>query len=510
MMVVGLLLATVIVVGIGDRVGLPWPVLLTLLAAAAILIPDLPAVHIPPDLILPIFLPPLLWAMARRTSWGVIRVQWFSIFMLSVALVLVSTAAGAATAMWLMPGIGLAGAIVLAAALSPTDAVAVEAVAEPAGVPRRLSNTLQNEGLFNDAASIVCFTIALAAVENGGDLDFKEAGIDFLYNVAVAILIGLVLGFTSAKVMDRMNSVVARNAFTWVLPFVVYLIADTCEASGVIAVIIAGVEMHSRMKVGAEDRLTGHAFWEPVEMLFTGAAFGLVGLSVRDAVQEVGATLWHAVIVGIVLAAVLVIVRFIWLMGMYKWYVHKGLRSVAPTRLQEVLLLTWSGMRGLVTLALVLAIPTGGYIAWRHELSVIAITVMTCTMVIPGLTLPWLMRRLSLDRGPDAQGDIARERLFRRAKDAASVVVHSKGEELPPHIVAGIQNWLLEETNVDEDSDAAKVRDIRKKASEIRFEALAAAQREMISARREPGVDPAIVDEVLKEIDRMIIAARRS
>ncbi|MDO4911034.1 MAG: sodium:proton antiporter [Corynebacterium sp.] len=510
MMVVSLMLAAVIVVAIGNKVGLPWPVLLTVLAAGAIFLPALPTIHLPVDLILPIFLPPLLWAMARRTSWGVIKTQWFSILMLSVVLVLISTAIGAATAMWLMPGMTLAGAVVLASALSPTDAVAVEAVAEPAGIPRRLSNTLQNEGLFNDAASIVCFSIALSAVESGGELSLSEGVADFLYNASVALVIGLLLGFIAAKIFDWIDSPVARNAFSWVLPFAVYLAADSLGASGVIAVIIAGVEMHSRVKVGAEDRLTGHAFWEPIEMLFTAAAFGLVGLSVRDAVATVGASIWHGVWVGFILSLVLVAVRFLWLIFMYRLYVRQGKKTAAPLRLQEVLLLTWAGMRGLVTLALVLAIPQGGYIPWQHELSVIAITVMAFTMVFPGLTLPWLVRRLSLDRGPDAQGDIARERLFRRARDAANVVIQSHVDELPQSAVSSIQHWIMEETNMDEDELKAKAKEVRSKAAEVRFEALAAAQRELLSARREPGVDPAIVDEVLTEIDRMIIAARRS
>ncbi|MDO4909807.1 MAG: sodium:proton antiporter [Corynebacterium sp.] len=510
MMVVSLMLAAVVVVAIGNKVGLPWPVLLTVLAAGAIFLPDLPSIHIPAELILPIFLPPLLWAMARRTSWGVIKTQWFSIVMLSVLLVLVSTAIGAATAMWLMPGMTLAGAVVLSSALAPTDAVAVEAVAEPAGIPRRLSNTLQNEGLFNDAASIVCFSIALGAVESGGTIDLREGVLDFLYNASVAIIMGLVMGFVAAKIFDWIDSPVARNAFSWVLPFAVYLVTDEVGASGVIAVIIAGVEMHSRVKVGAEDRLTGHAFWEPIEMLFTAAAFGLVGLSVRDAVKSVGATIWHGVWVGFLLSLVLVVVRFIWLMIMYRLYSRKKKKNVAPLRLQEVLLLTWSGMRGLVTLALVLAIPAGGYIPWQHELSVIAITVMAFTMVFPGLTLPWLVRQLSLDRGPDAQGDIARERLFRRARDAANVVIQANMDALPHSSISALQNWIMEETNMDEEELKAKAKDVRHKAAEVRFEALAAAQRELLSARREPGVDPAIVDEVLTEIDRMIVAARRN
>ena len=153
LVVMGVLLATMIVVAIGDRIGLPWPVLLTLVAAATMVLPGIPELKIPPELILPIFIPPLLWALARRTSWGQIKEQRATLLSLSVLLVFATTGAVAGVSMWLLPSLGLAGAIILGAALAPPDPVAVDAVAEPAGVPRRLTSTLQSEGLFNDAAS---------------------------------------------------------------------------------------------------------------------------------------------------------------------------------------------------------------------------------------------------------------------------------------------------------------------------------------------------------------------
>lgn len=513
---IGLLTATVIVVAIGDRIGLPWPVLLTLLAAGTIFIPGIPALEVPADLILPLFLPPLLWAMARRTSWAIIKEQRFVIVMLSVLLVFVSVAAGAATALWLMPGLSIAGAVVLASALAPPDPVAVDAVAEPAGVPRRLIATLQTEGLFNDASSIVCFHVALTALVMKEDLVFGELVLTFVYSSVVAVIVGLMMGWGAAKLTDWMELTVARNAFSWVMPFAVYVVAEELHASGVIAIVIAAVEMHSRAKVEAADRLTGHAFWETIEMLFTGLAFGLIGLNVRTAVEEAEYVLWHGVWVGVVLSVVLIVVRFAWMMILYKHNLKKGKKTASPLRLQEVLLLTWGGMRGMVTLALVLSIPYG-YVPFQQELTVIALVVLLCTMVIPGLTLPWLMTKLSLDQGPDAQGDVARERIIRRAREAANGVLHAHAEDLPVNAVAGIQHWIAEETGTEdldvlEGKDAAarqKLAEVRERLGQLRVEALAAAQDEVLAARREPGVDPTIVDEVLHDLDRMMVAARR-
>ena len=206
-----------------------------------------------------------------------------------------------------------------------------------------------------------------------------------------------------------------------------------------IAIVIAAVELSSRSTMTAEDRLTGHSFWETVELLFTGVAFGLIGMSVRDAIDTAGTYIWPAVQVGVVLSVVAFVVRLAWMWVLYKLNVRKGRTHVSPLRLQEVLLMAWSGMRGLVTLALVLAIPPSAT-EYHHELSVIALTVLTCTMVIPGLMLPWLVRKMDLQKGPEA--DRAIEELNQRAYAAAHKAVREHGEEHAPEAYTMVQEWL--------------------------------------------------------------------
>lgn len=507
LMLIGLLLATVLVVALGDRTGLPWPALLTILAAGGALIPFTPDFEIPAELILPVFLPPLLWALARRTSWAVIRSQLSTIISLSVLLVFTTIAVLAGVTWLLLPGIGVAAAIVLAAALAPPDPVAVDAVAEPAGIPKRITTTLQTEGLFNDAASIVTFHVALAALVAGTDLSWSEGALEFGWSVLAAVLLGLLVGRLAAFFTDHVDSVEARNALTWVLPFAVYLGAEQIGASGVIAIVIAAVELTSRASIGAEDRLSGHAFWGTVEMLFTGVAFGLIGLNVRQAIEEVGAELWHAVWLGAVLAVVAIAVRFVWLFFSYRVNRRRTRRGLhAPLRLPEVVLMTWSGMRGLVTLALVLSIPDSIF-PFHHEITVIALVVLLLTMVIPGLSLPWLVRRLNLGQGPDAAGDQAREKLVHRARRAAATHLIEKAG-LPEEQVDSIRDWISQELAAD-DEQVGNSRRRREQAHHVRIQALHAAQEELLQARREPGVNPAYVDEVLATVDRMLLAARR-
>ena len=229
---------------------------------------------------------------------------WMTILALSVLLVVATTLAVGFTAWAFMPGLGIAAAILIGAAIAPPDPVAVEAVAEPAGIPRRIISVLQVEGLFNDAASIVAFHLALEAVTSSGQMHAGQAVMRFLYSAAVAAILGLVVGRVSSWFIGAVHEVVARNALTWVIPFAVYIAAEELGASGVIAVVIAAVELHSRAPVQAEDRLSGQSFWETVELLFTGVAFGLIGLTVFSAVDAVGADLWHAVIVGVILSLI--------------------------------------------------------------------------------------------------------------------------------------------------------------------------------------------------------------
>ncbi|MDK8451426.1 cation:proton antiporter [Corynebacterium mastitidis] len=508
LMLSGLLLATVVVVALGDRLGLPWPVLLTLVAAGGVFLPWDTSLSIPAELMLPVFLPPLLWALARRTSWSVIKTQMSTIVWMSVLLVFATIAALTGSVLLLLPGVGLAGAIVLAAALAPPDPVAVDAVAEPVGIPKRITTSLQTEGLFNDAASIVAFHVALGAALAGSDLSWLHGIGSFAWSVAGAVLIGLAVGRAAAWFTDHVDNTAARNSLTWVLPFTVYILAEEVAASGVIAIVIAAVEMNSRASLGAEDRLSGEAFWEPVEMLFTGVAFGLIGLNVRTAIDEVGTDLWHAVWVGVALSLVAMLVRFTWLSLALRRNTHRGREFAAPLRRQEVLLMTWAGMRGLVTLALVLSIPASISETLHHEAAVIALTVLLCTMVIPGLTLPWLMGRLNLEYGPDAAGDQALAALRRRAWAASYQYIQEQSESLPHEATAAMHGWLERQFDGDEERHEELTR-WRDAAGRVRVGALQAAQQELLAARWERGVNPAYVDEVLGAIDRMLVAARR-
>src|SRR3954468_5998290 len=188
------MLAAVVLVGVGDRLRVPWPALMVVLGIVVAFVPGLPdSFDLDPDLILPLFLPPLLFATAQRTSWALFRARWRSIAFLAVALVVATVAAVAGTAAALVPGIGISAAIALGAMVAPPDPVAVEAVAGPVRMPRRLLAVLQSEGLFNDATALVIFQAAVLATVQGADLSVPGLLLRFVLGAAGAVVLGLVV-----------------------------------------------------------------------------------------------------------------------------------------------------------------------------------------------------------------------------------------------------------------------------------------------------------------------------
>jgi len=513
--VIGLMLVTVLIVGLGDRFHAPWPVLLTIVTAGAAFVPGIPHVELEPELILPLFLPPLLWALARRTSWAMFVDRWKTIVVHSVGLVIVTTAAVAWTAWALVPGITLAAAIAIGAMTAPPDPVAVEAVAEPVGIPRRLVGVLQTEGLFNDAAALVAFQAALAATIAGEDLHFGFEVLHFLYTAVAAVLIGLASGWVGSWLVVRIVDVPGRSGLTLVIPFVVYLLAEEIHASGVIAVVVAAVQMSAAdSEVDAEDRLASASFWHVAELLVTGIAFGLMGLEFRQIVDDAGSDLWTMVLHGVVIGVVLVVVRALW-MGVTWLYIrgYEDNASSAPRTPAEAVVMTWCGMRGLVTLALALSLPVDDF-PWRSEAVVIAAVVLVMSMVIPGFTLPWLVKALGVAGVADAE-DAEERALVERARHAALEVVTSAPTNLPPESVARLKALY---DRLEEDSApgthspeySQRIEQLKTRRDELRalqHRALVAAQAEVLRARNEKGQDPHVVDRVLERLDRLSTAS---
>ncbi|MFG2296757.1 Na+/H+ antiporter [Streptomyces sp. NPDC048603] len=514
-----LLLGAVVSVPVGDRLGLPAPVLMTLGGIVLALVPVVPNVDIPPEFILPLVLPPLLYASAQRTSWRQFAANVRPILLLAVALVFVTTAAVAAVANAVVPGLPVAAAVALGALVAPPDPVAATAVAGSLGLPRRLVSILEGEGLFNDVTAIVLYHVAIAAAVSGS-FSWPEATLEFVLSAVVAVAVGLALGWLAKLLIGRLGDATLQIGLTLLLPFVAYTLAEELMGSGVLAVLTTALFL-AEFASDADDvlgRLAGHTFWEVVDMLVTGVAFGLIGLELHNVFgtaagrweQMAG---WAAAVVAVVVG-----VRLVWLLPA-SWLARRlhGRRDYdeeIPLSWRESVVMWWAGMRGVASVALALAIPlrtdSGEPFPARDEIVFIAFAVIMTTLILQGLTLPWLVRRLGVRADTDAERAFRRELALRAAKAAKRRLREiQEVEELPEDLLEQLQRRAydvgarISPDLVDEERREAYAQRVSRlrHIQHVQREMLSAARHEVLAARSEPGADPEVVDRVLRHLD---------
>ncbi|HEY9370757.1 Na+/H+ antiporter [Streptomyces sp.] len=514
-----LLLGAVLTVPLGDRLGLPAPVLMTLIGIALAYLPFVPNVDIAPELILPLVLPPLLYAAVQRTSWRQFAANRRPIFLLAVALVFVTTGVVGFVADALVPGLPLAAALALGALVAPPDPVAATAVAGSLGLPRRLVSILEGEGLFNDVTAIVLYHVAIAAVVSGS-FSWPEALGQLVLSAVVAVVVGLVIGWLANRLIDLLGDATLQTGLTLLVPFVSYVLAEELQGSGVLAVLVTALFLaeHASDADDVMGRLAGQTFWEVVDTLVTGIAFGLIGLElvhVFGVSHGRGWTMlgWGAAVLGVVVA-----VRLLWLMPA-TWLAQRlhTLRDVdeeIPLGRREAIVMWWSGMRGVASVALALAVPlrtdAGEPFPARDEIVFIAFCVIIGTLVVQGLTLPWLVRRLGVEADADAERRLERELAIRAAKAAKRRLkeieeVEDLPEEVQERLLRGafdIGARISPDMLGDERREALVRRTERlKEVHRIQREMMSAARHAVLDARSEPGADPEVVDRVLRQLD---------
>jgi CPA1 family monovalent cation:H+ antiporter len=514
-----LMLAAIVMVPVADRIGLPSPVLMTLFGGVLAAVPQVPNVRINPSLILPLLLPPLLYASVQRTSWRQFAANRRAIFLLAVALVFVTTAAVAAVADAVVPGVGLAAACALGALVAPPDPVAATAVAGSLGLPRRMISILEGEGLFNDVTAIVLYHVAVAAAVSG-HFSAPHAALELVLSAVVAVAVGLALGWGANKLMGVVGDATLQIGLSLLVPFASYALAEEFHGSGVLAVLTTALFL-AEYAFEADDvkaRLAGNTFWEIVDTLVTGIAFGLIGLELHH-VFSVGRGSWGPMLrhAGLVVAVV-VGLRLLWLLPA-AWIAKKlhKLRDMdedIPLTWRETVVMWWSGMRGVASVALALAIPLttddGDPFPARTELLFIAFVVVLATLVVQGLTLPFLVRRLGVQGDSASEHDLERALALRAMKAARTRLKEIEAAEPLDEDLAEILHHRAVDLGarispdiIDEERRESHARRVQrvKAMRRIQEDMLSAARHEVLSARSEPGSDPEIVDRVLRHLD---------
>ena len=530
--------AAIAVAGLARRFGLAAPLVLVVAGLVAAAIPGMPDFELAPAFVLYVFLPPLLFAAAWESSYFNLRENLGPIALLSVGLVLFTTLVIGYVAYLVVPGLPLAAAFALGAILAPPDAVAAVSVARRLGLPRRMVTILVGESLLNDATALTVFRVALAAAVGEGFSLLDGTG-RFLYAAAIGATIGLALGPPLHWLRARLDDPLVETAVPIFAPFAAYLLAEVAHASGVIAVVVSGLYLGYRsVQSGALTRVLGGSFWKVTVFVLESVVFLLIGLQlplILDALsrRSWGALTWYAV--AVFLAAV--VARFVWVfptesIPALRWRRRRAGFDAAPGRpaapsplpgsaprpstpWRQRVILSWAGMRGVVSLAAAFAIPftthDGRPFPERDLLLFLTFTTVLGTLLLQGMTFPALIRRLGVGSEREQYADqvaeaaaqhaaarAALERLEELSTGEASLVADEIVQRLRGHAE---QRQLTAWERLGGGTGPAGEEVPSATYRRLRREMLAAERAVFVRLRDERRIDDEVLRRVLRELD---------
>jgi Na+/H+ antiporter len=403
--VFGLLVAVAVLALLARKISIPYPILLVIGGLGLAMFPKLPRIRLEPDLVFLIFLPPLLYPAALMTSWRDFRANLRPIMWLAIGLVLFTTCSVGFLAHYFIPVLPLAGAFVLGAIISPPDAVAATAITERLRVPQRIVAIIEGESLVNDATALVAFAFAVDAL-NTGTFSLAQAGIRFVVVTVGGILIGLGIGWLASQAQRRLDDPPVQITISLLTPYAAYLLADQLKVSGVLAVVSAGLFLGWRAPeiINSRMRLQAYPVWEMIVFLLNGLVFILIGLQLPEVLQVISSKAIpkaHLIGYAILISALVIVVRFVWVFTatyVPRWFNrHLRERDPAPSW-RQITIVAWTGMRGVVSLAAAMSLATP---MAERDLTIDLIifftfAVILVTLVLQGLSLPWLIRALNV------------------------------------------------------------------------------------------------------------------
>jgi CPA1 family monovalent cation:H+ antiporter len=494
---------------VSDRVNVPQPVLLTVFGLAVALVPGVAQPQLDPSLILPVLLPPLLFAATQRTTAGEFRESAGPILLLAVGLTVATTAVVAVVAH--AGGLPWAAAWVLGAVVSPPDPVAATAVARRLRLPARVVTVLEGEGMFNDATALVAYKVAIVAAVTG-DITGGDIALELVEAVGFGLVVGFVLGYLSRIVLARIHDGYAETTVTVLAPFVAYVGAERINGSGVLAVLVLGLYL----RTFAHDATTsggwllGRAVWSYADFLITSLVFALLGFELVAVIRSTS-TGTGTMRLAMLVVGTLVVFRAVWVFPA-AWLARLRARRrdvPVPTGWRESTVVAWAGMRGVVTVATAVALPTvlatGEPLPNRDEVVTIALVVVLVTLVVQGLTLTPLTKYLRVGSDVDETAEIANLRL--RASEAALAQIRREDADVDEDVrraaIAQYEGYLSAQRTiaVARKRDEGETGD-RGRALESMLRRASDVERQLVlSARRSGEVTAASADEVLRDIE---------
>jgi len=441
LIVISLLFGVSMLTMLSEKLRISYPIFLVIAGLLISFIPGIPHISLEPDWVFLLFLPPLLYFAAWNTSW---KDFWFfkrSIGLLAIGLVVFTATAVAYLSNAMIPDFTLAMGFVLGGIISPPDAVAATSVLQGLKIPRRVVTILEGESLVNDASSLIVFRVALATLMTG-QFVFWKAGVDFFVVAIMGILIGLAIAhvlYYVHKFFPTTSSI--DTALTFIAPYLMYIGAEHFHFSGVLATVSGGLFLSYRSNeiFSYNSRMQSQYVWETVVFLLHGIVFIMIGLQLPDIIDGLGKnSIGEAVFYSVVISIVTILIRIIWV------FPSTYLPRILSSRIREkeerpswqpVFIVAWSGMRGVVSLASGLAVPltlTNSTVAFpqRNLILFITFVVILFTLVLQGLSLPYLIKWLNItdDGGNEEEQEIAVR--LRLATASLSHMQASYGEEV--------------------------------------------------------------------------------
>jgi CPA1 family monovalent cation:H+ antiporter len=396
---------------IAGKIKIPYPILLISAGIGIGFIPSLPKVEINPEVIFLIFLPPLLYDAAFNINFRQFRVNLNTISTLAISLVFMTVTGIAVITHYCIPGITWPLGFVLGAILSATDAVAAMSITKGLGLSHKTNTILEGESLINDASALVAYRFAVAAV-TGAAFVFWRASLDFVILLGGGIVTGATMGKILAFIVKRtQNEPLVVISFMLIMPFVTYLFAEEIHVSGVIAVVTLGlvISRFSRQVFPEQLKNQSKAIWELNLFLLNGLIFILIGLQFPYILGSIDQKMilpyiGYAFLITITALAIRMFRVFMQQIGLEN-AVKKNSRKISRHALLDFknsLIISWSGMRGIVSLAIALGLPKklhdGTPFPFRNEIIFISVATVLFTLIGQGLTLPWLVKKLAIDK----------------------------------------------------------------------------------------------------------------
>jgi CPA1 family monovalent cation:H+ antiporter len=512
------LVVSVLLAAVARRFDVSAPLALVVAGLAAGLIPAFKQIELDPKLVLYVLLPPLLWSAGLESSYVALRRNIRPIGLLAVGLPLATTLAVGFVAYKTVPELTVAAALTLGAIVAPPDAVSATAIGRRLGLPRRVMTLLGGESLLNDATALTAYKVSLAAAI-GTAATWNSGVATFALAAIGGVVVGLALGFAISFIRWRLDDPLVESALGLVAPFIIYLTAEQIHGSGVLAVVVAALILgqHSTQASYA-TRLQDTAVWKAVQLVLESFAFLMIGLQLPAVVGELaGITASVIATSSVAVLGTVILVRIAWvfLFAYLPLLLSKAVRErePAPTPAQ-VFIVAWAGMRGVVSLAAAFGVPmttlSGAPFPGRPQLVFLTFVVVIGTLLLHGLTLPWLIRRLGV-QGDDAHTDAiaaaaAQDKAARAAADRLDeLLAEEEVTDVHERAADVLRGWNTRRRNAAWERLGRDEEEIGESPASafrrLRLEMLAAERATFIAERDSGQIDDEVLREVLRGLD---------